>query len=81
MRTGRSLQYIESGYEVVPAAQVELAEWINTNTDEPIAADATFLTESNHNNAVAMLTGRNIFCGSGSFLNTTALTIARAKSL
>lgn len=64
----RSFQYIESGYEVVPAAQVELAEWINTNTDEPIAPDATFLTECNHNNAIAMLTGRNIFCGSGSFL-------------
>lgn len=77
----RSLQYIESGYEVVPAAQVELAEWINTNTDEPIAADATFLTESNHNNAVAMLTGRNIFCGSGSFLEYHGVNYRPRKEL
>ncbi|MBR0156045.1 MAG: hypothetical protein IJM20_00810 [Clostridia bacterium] len=56
--------YSENGYEVVPAYLVELCDWVKENT-EP---DATFLTDNNHNNAVAMLTGRNIFCGSGTFL-------------
>ena len=42
----------------------ELAEYINTNTP----ADAVFMTATNHNNAVAMLTGRSIVCGSPSFL-------------
>ena len=40
------------------------ADFINENT-EP---DALFLSYNNHNNAVACLTGRNIFTGSGTFL-------------
>lgn len=56
--------FVESGYQVVGAEQVELAEYINTNTP----ADAVFMTATNHNNAVAMLTGRSIVCGSPSFL-------------
>ena len=59
-----SIGYKENGYEVVSADLVELAEWIKENT----APDATFLTATNHNNAIAMLTGRNIVCGSSSFL-------------
>ncbi len=58
------LQNIENGYQVVSAPLVEAAEFIKANT-EP---DATFLTATNHNNAVAMLTGRNIVCGAGTFL-------------
>ena len=54
----------ESGYQVISPELVKMAGWICENT----APDALFLTDSNHNNAVAMLTGRNIFCGSGSFL-------------
>lgn len=57
--------FAETGYEVTPSYMVELTDWIKANT-EP---DATFLTHNNHNNAVAMLTGRNIFCGSGTFLH------------
>ncbi len=57
--------YSESGYELVSAKQVEMTEWINANT-EP---DATFLTATNHNNAIAMLTGRNIVCGASTFLH------------
>ncbi|GEM_PF-62807 len=59
-----SFGYLENGYEVVPAYLVELTDWVKENT-EP---DSTFLTYNNHNNAIAMLTGRNIFCGSGTFL-------------
>lgn len=55
---------IESGYEPVSSELVRAAEWIKENT-EP---SSTFLTHNNHNNAVAMLTGRNIFVGSSSFL-------------
>ncbi len=56
--------YTENGYEVVSAELCEAAEWVKANT-EP---DATFLTATNHNNAIAMLTGRNIICGSESFV-------------
>ena len=59
-----ALGVVESGYQVVSADHVRLAEYISENT----APDAVFLTASNHNNAVAMLTGRSIVCGSGSFL-------------
>lgn len=54
----------ESGYEVVSSSAIELAEYIEANTP----ADAVFLTAQNHNNAVSMLTGRSIVCGSPSFL-------------
>ena len=40
------------------------AEYIRENT-EP---DALFLTATNHNNTVAALTGRSVFCGSPSYL-------------
>ncbi len=53
-----------SQYQLVGAAEVEMAEYVKANTEK----DATFLTCNNHNNAVAMLTGRNIVCGSGTFL-------------
>lgn len=45
--------------------QVELAKWIEERTFE----DAVVLTNNRHNNSIASLTGRNIVCGSGSFLN------------
>lgn len=53
-----------SDYELYSASYVSLAEWIDENT-EPTD---TFLTATSHNNAVASLTGRNIVCGSGTFL-------------
>ena len=56
--------YAESGYSVVSPGLVELAEYVGENTPP----DAVFITATNHNNAVAMLTGRSIVCGSPSFL-------------
>lgn len=53
-----------SEYQLIGAEEVEAAEFIRENTE----SDATFLTYNNHNNAVAALTGRNIVCGSGTFL-------------
>ncbi len=53
-----------SNYELISADEVAAAEYIKDNT-EP---ESVFLTYNNHNNAVAALTGRNIVCGSGTFL-------------
>ncbi|MCR5808941.1 MAG: hypothetical protein K6G56_05210 [Clostridiales bacterium] len=58
------LKYKENGYQVVSADLVGLTDWMRDNV-EP---DATVLTATNHNNAVAMLTGRNIVCGAPTFL-------------
>ena len=55
----------ENGYQVVSPELVNAAEWIKANA----APDATLLTAANHNNAVAMLTGRNIVCGAPTFLH------------
>ena len=52
------------GYELFSSDEVAAAEYIIDNT-EP---DAVFLTRDNHDNTVATLTGRNIVCGSGSYL-------------
>lgn len=51
-------------YELYGKDQVALCEYIEDNTP----ADAVILTNGRHNNAVSSLTGRNIVCGSGSFL-------------
>lgn len=51
-------------YELYGADYIRLCKWVEKNT-EP---SDIFLTANNHNNAIASLTGRNIVCGSGSFL-------------
>lgn len=51
-------------FELYSSDYVRLCEWVENNT-EP---DEVFLTANNHNNAIASLTGRNIVCGSGTFL-------------
>lgn len=56
---------VESGYEVLKAEEVEMAEWVKANTDP----HAVILTQNNHNNNIAMLTGRSIFVGAGVFLH------------
>jgi len=53
-----------SDYVLFNADEVALSEYIIDNT----APDAKFLTATNHDNAVAALTGRDIVCGSGSYL-------------
>ncbi len=53
-----------SDYEQFSADETAAAAFIN----EEAAPDALFLTHTNHNNAVASLTGRNILCGTGSYL-------------
>jgi len=53
-----------SEYQLFSKSEAEAAEFIKENT----GPDALFLTQTNHNNLVAALTGRSIFCGSGSYL-------------
>ena len=52
------------GYELFNADETAAAEFVLENT----APDALFLTDDNHDNAIAALTGRNILCGSPSYL-------------
>lgn len=53
-----------SDYELYDSSYVTLSEWVEKNTNP----SDVFLTATNHNNAVASLTGRNIVCGSSTFL-------------
>ena len=53
-----------SEYQLIDSNQLAAANYVKENT----APDATFLTHNNHNNCIAALTGRNIVCGSGSYL-------------
>ena len=53
-----------SEYQLIDQDQLSAAEYVEDNT----APNATFLTYNNHNNCIAALTGRNIVCGSGSYL-------------
>ena len=65
-----------SDYELYDASYVSLCEWVEDNT-EP---SDIFLTNNNHNNAVASLTGRNIVCGSGTFLYYHGLNYAQNEA-
>ncbi len=51
-------------YELYNSELLDVCRYIEKNTPE----NAVILTANNHNNAVASLTGRNIVCGSGTFL-------------
>ena len=52
------------GYQLFSAQEAAAADFIMENCDP----EAVFLTDDNHDNAVAVLSGRNIVCGSGSYL-------------
>lgn len=55
---------VVSEYQLYGTDQVEMAKWIEANASE----NATILSDTRHNNIIASMTGRNIVCGSGSFL-------------
>lgn len=54
-----------SEYQLYGTSHVELVDYIEENTP----ADAVFLSSNRHNNEIASLSGRNIVCGSGTFLH------------
>ena len=55
---------VVSDYQLFGSAEVQAADYIEHNTPQ----DAVVLTGDQHNNAVAALTGRDIVCGTGSYL-------------
>ncbi|MBE5938078.1 MAG: hypothetical protein E7265_08625 [Lachnospiraceae bacterium] len=54
----------KNSYELYSKDLVDVCKYIEENTP----ANSVILTANNHNNAVASLTGRNIVCGTSSFL-------------
>ena len=60
----------------VQAPEVDAAAFIEENTP----ADAVFLTGNQHNNAVAALTGRDIVCGTGSYLYFHGIDYSRQQA-
>ena len=63
------------GYQLFSADEVAAAEYIRSNT----LPDSIFLTDDNHDNAVAVLSGRNIVCGSGSYLYFHGIDYGRQR--
>ena len=63
-------------YRLFNPEEVEAAEYISDST----APDAIFLSADNHNNTVAVLTGRSIVCGSPSYLYYHGLDYKGAQS-
>ena len=53
-----------ASYELFGSGALSLVQWVEGNT----AADALFLTDTRHNNEVASLAGRDVVCGSPSYL-------------
>ena len=66
------------GSSIFPVSKKEAAaaRWIEENTP----ADAVFLTGNQHNNAVAALTGRDIVCGTGSYLYFHGIDYSRQQA-
>ncbi len=55
---------VVSDYQLLSECEVSAAAFVEENTPR----DAVILTGNQHNNAVAALAGRNIVCGTGSYL-------------
>lgn len=53
-----------SEYELYSSNQVQVAQYV----EQHLEPDAVILTNQRHNNAISSLTGRNIVCGTGTFL-------------
>jgi uncharacterized membrane protein len=66
-----------SSYDQFSGQNVAAAQFVLENTDPK----ALFLTADNHTNAVASLTGRNILCGSGSYLYFHGVDYSSNQSL
>lgn len=55
---------VAAKYELFGTGAIALCEFVEENT----AADSVILTDTRHNNEIAALSGRNIVCGSSSYL-------------
>ncbi len=56
---------ISDQYQMYDGEQVKASQWIDENLDSQVV----ILTNDRYNNAITSLTGRNIVCGSNSFLS------------
>ena len=65
-----------SDYELFSAASVKAAAFARESTPP----QARFLTADNHNNTIASLAGRDILCGSGSYLYFHGVDYAEAHA-
>lgn len=65
-----------SQYQLYSTSQVKLAEYAENNT----LPEAVYLTGTRHNNEIASLSGRNIVCGSDSFLYYHGLDTTERKA-
>ena len=63
-----------SDYQLFSAGEVEAAEYIR----DELPADAVYLTGNQHNNLVAALAGRQIVCGTSSYLYFHGVNYQRA---
>ena len=62
-------------YQLFGTGAVELAQWVEANTDPA----SVILTDTRHNNEIAALAGRNVVCGSPSYLYYHGLPYDRAQ--
>ena len=62
-------------YQLFGTGAVELAQWVEANTDP----GSVILTDTRHNNEIAALAGRNVVCGSPSYLYYHGLPYDRAQ--
>ena len=62
-------------YQLFGTGAVELAQWVEANTDP----GSVILTDTRHNNEIASLAGRNVVCGSPSYLYYHGLPYDRAQ--
>ncbi|MGX8706247.1 MAG: hypothetical protein ACSW8J_06690 [bacterium] len=65
-----------STYRLLGQPDVAAAHWIDANAPE----DAVILTGDQHNNAVAALSGRDIVCGTGSYLYFHGIDYSRQRN-
>jgi hypothetical protein len=68
---------VKSDYQAYSADEAEAGAFIRENTDP----HGLFLTADNHNNTAAALGGRNIVCGSATFLYYHGLDYTSRKAL
>ena len=67
---------VVSDYRLFSADEAAAAAWADRETP----GDAVFLTGSQHNNAVAALAGRDIVCGTGSYLYFHGIDYSRQSA-
>jgi len=65
---------VVSDYQLFSAEEAEAAEFVR----DELPADSVFLTGSQHNNFIAALAGRQIVCGTASYLYFHGIDYARA---